>query len=83
MESMTELGAVFFRGQVSARCGIVIVGLGCLLLTEGAIELSKNVFRTNAPTGGAIAGPCEIFRSRGTSASPRECACRVLLPIVL
>ena len=36
-----ELEAVVFRAQVSARCGIMIVGLRCLLLTEVAIGRVK------------------------------------------
>ena len=36
-----ELEAVLFRAQVSARCGIMIVGLRCLLLTEVAIGRVK------------------------------------------
>ena len=36
-----KLEAVLFRAQVSARFGIVIIGLRCLLLSKVAIECVK------------------------------------------
>ena len=46
----------------------------CDFWTKSVEVLSKNLFCTHQPLGGAITGPCQKL-GRGSALAPKECEC--------